>query len=271
LKGNTIKPWVFLECVLDESFKELEIHAASPGAEPNSRLISTIAECSCELQKLKIDFRLMKNPIQVEKISPLITSLSSLEYLTSLNLHQMREAHRSVLKLIGNSCPLLSHLSISGFCVTANDIFSLIFGEFADKLFTDKVFLSLEILQAPSEILTPFCYTLRHLKLSFGSEMYTETFYSLATFVLRHLPSLEKMDGHLTNFGVEKFQNSPNESKKRKIAFSSFEFGHLDQLEELNPAEQFEKSCKELAALRSGTGLVNRPTFSGDFNYVIIP
>jgi len=213
-KGNVIESWAFLDCVLDESFKELEIHAALPGSEPDSRLISTIAECSSELQELKIDFRLMKIPIEVEKICPLITSLSSLEYLTCLNLHQMREAHRSVLKLIGNASPLLTHLSISGFCVTANDIFSLIFGKFFDKLFPgNRVFPQgplalIELFQAPSEILTPFCFTLRHLQLSFGSDMYTDKFYSLAAFILRHLPSLEKMDGHFTSFGVEKLQFS---------------------------------------------------------------
>ncbi len=193
MRKNLIEPWAFLDCVLDETFKELKTPAAHPDSEPNySRLISTIVERSSELQKLTIDCRSIKNPTSAEKITPLITSLSSLEHLTSLNLHPMEESHRPVLKLIGNACPLLTHLSISGFKFSANDIFSLILGDFADQLFPvnedPKVWSedssSLEFLQAPSEILTPICFTLRHLVLSMDQEYYrgerTDKFYSLS-------------------------------------------------------------------------------------------
>ena len=179
----------------------------------------------------------------------------------------MQESHRSVLKLIGYACPLLTHLSTSGFCVTAKDYLSLILGEFGDdELFHEfvdsKVWSedssSLEFLQVPSEILTPICFTLRALNLSFGSEIFTDVFYSLAAFVLRHLPSLEKMDGHHTSFGVEKLKNSivpPNEAKKRKLN---------------KPAQM---PVNKLSAFHRRPGIdvfINRPIFSGEFYSFII-
>ncbi len=206
-----IDPWVFLDCVLDSTFKELETHATFPGSEPNSKLIPTIVKHSSLLQKLKIDFTLIKKGLGARIVTPLITSLSPLHHLTSLELYQLDKAHRSVLKFIGNSCPLLSHLSISGFHVSPKDILSIILGEFSEPLFTErgakKVWAkldSLEILQAPPEVMTPICFTLRHLK--FGESDWdkkSDSCWSAVAFALRHLPFLEKMDGHSTSFGVE--------------------------------------------------------------------
>jgi len=265
LKGNIVEPWAFLDCVLDESFKELETHAAFPGAKPDSRLISTIANGSSKLQKLKIDFSSTdKSPLWLYEDKSLFTSLSSLKNLTDLNLHELHENHRSVLTLIGNSCPLLTHLSISGFRVTEKDVLALILGRFFYKYFLvleheeievkkwSESFFFFELFQLPSEILTPFCFTLRHLQLSFGSEVYTDKFYSIAAFILRHLPLLEKMDGHHTSFGVVKMSTvSSNEAPGREL---------------ISLAEQFENACKKFAALPSGTVLLNRPSFSGELS-----
>lgn len=186
-------------------------------------------------------------------LNPLITSLSSLQHLTHLNLYKMNQSHKSALKLLGNACPLLTHLKISGYCISDKDIFSLILGEFADQLFSEnedpnKVWSedsSLEFLQAPSEILTPFCFTLRHLDLAIHPND-NEANRSVASFVLRHLPLLERLGGDSTSFGVEDFKKlMKKESKTGKII-----------------AKQFENACKE--ALRV-VAFESRSTFSGKF------
>ncbi len=207
-----IEPWVFLECVLDSTFQELETHASFPDAEPDFKLVSTIVKQSSLLQKLKIDFSLMKEGIEVEKVEPLITSLSPLHCLTSLNLFKLDGSHRSVLKFIGNSCPLLTHLSISGFHVSPKDILAIILGEFVDDLFpessaTNVVWAEnqcLDYLLAPPELLVPFCFTLRHLKLGdAGWDMKSDECWSAASFALRHFPLLEKLDGYSTSFAID--------------------------------------------------------------------
>lgn len=206
-----IDPWVFLDCVLDSTIKEFETHAAFPGSEPSLKLIPTIVKHSSLLKKLKIDFSLIKKGLSVGKVAPLITSLSTLHCLTSLDLYQLDKSHRSVLKYIGNSCPLLSHLSISGLRVSPKDILSIILGEFAHQLFTERdakkiwdKLDSLEILQAPVEVMAPICFTLRHLKLGDSDwDKKSDSRWSAVAFALRHLPFLGKMDGHSTSFGVE--------------------------------------------------------------------
>lgn len=248
LKEKNSDPWVFLDCVLTNTFQELETPAAFPDSEPNLKLISTIAERSSELQKLKIDFSSMMQSTQLEKLNPLISDLSSLKHLTSLNLHQLHDSHRSILKLIGHACPLLIHLSISGLgdYVDHTDILCLILGRNADILFRKLIESpidgdQLEFLLAPPEFLTPFCFTLRHLDLpEFG-------IMSSATFALRHLPKLEKMDGRCTSYGVEGFESNASCSVKAAN----------DLLNEC-----FENVCK--AYLDHSTANNFYPTFSGD-------
>jgi len=166
-----IEPWVFLECMLDSSFEELKTHVAFPGEDPNFKLIPVIAKRSELLTKLELDFTSLRKQTAVEKVIPLITSLSCLQNLTSLNLFDLDESYKSVLKFIGNSCPRLSHLRIGGFGgfpFMPKDILSVIFGELADKMFQEssESQLSMKQLQVYSpEALTPMCSTLTYLQL----------------------------------------------------------------------------------------------------------
>ena len=224
----------------------------------------------------------------------------------------MRKDHRSVLKLIGIACPLLTHLSISGFRLSQSDIFSLILGQFGDQLFPEngdpKIWSedsSIEFLQAPPEILTPICFTLLRLQLGEADwDMHTNKCRSVATFVLRHLPLLEKMDGHSTSFGVENLNGSwglnendkpasesidsliqklgiPRSQIPEKILRNLERSMNDDANKRRNIAKQFENACKELVTLRSRSqlaqdskltvdeSLLNHPTFSGEFKTYI--
>jgi len=236
--------------------------------------------------------------------------LSSLQQLTSLNLYEMKKSHRSVLKLIGNACPQLTHLSICGFRLSQSDIFSLILGQFGDQLFPENgdpqiwsEDSSIEFLQAPPEILSSFCFTLLRLQLGEADwDMHTNKCRSVATFVLRHLPLLEKMDGHSTSFGVENLNGSwglnENDTPDIEIEIDFFirELGiprsqipervlrNLEQSwndgakKRRHIAKEFENACKKLVALRlrsqsaqdseltiDESFLKRRPTFSGEF------
>jgi len=128
---------VFLECLLDESFEELDTHISYPDGEPSAEVITTIANHSSQLKKLKIDFSQMKRGVSVEKVNVVISSLISLEQLSTLHLHlfQIEESHKAVLKFVGNACPLLSHFSISGFCPSPTDVLAIILGEHVELLF----------------------------------------------------------------------------------------------------------------------------------------
>ncbi len=300
-ENNIIDPWVFLECVLDDTIQQLDTHAAFPDAEPNLLLIPTIVKRSNQLRKLKIDFSSIKKNIMVDKISPIITSLCSLQQLTNLNLYEMEKSHRSVLKSIGDACPLLTHLSISGFPILQSDIFSLILGQFGDVLFPEngdpKIVWSddssIQFLQAPSEIIAPFCFSLRRLQLeNFDRNISTKSRRSVTTFALRHLPLLEKMDGHSTSFGVENLDGTLlglNEDDKKatdnidslieplldtpRSPLLEFVYENWDNIwndevrRRRNIAKRFEDACKELVGHRlccvENSHLFNRPTFSG--------
>ncbi len=236
---NLVDPWVFLDCVLNSTFEELETHVAFPDSEPNSKLVSSIAKRASLLQKLKLDFSFMKKTITVEKVAPLITSLSSLQHLTSLNLYQLNSSHKSVLKLIGNACPRLSHLSVSGFRLTPKDVLSIVLGGFADELFlpNSETYLwdeelNLGTVKAPVEVLTPICLSLRHLQFEDADldVNLDDCRTVVSSFLLRHLPLLEKMDGHSTSFGIALMNDGTSWMKEK------------------NSQEKFEMACKKFIA-----------------------
>lgn len=237
---NLVDPWVFLDCVLDSTFEELETHVAFPDSEPNSKLVQSIAKRASLLQKLKLDFSFMKKMTTVEKVAPLITSLSSLLQLTSLNLYQLDSSHKSVLKLVGNSCPLLSHLSVSGLRLTPKDLLSIALGGFADELFDflpnsethlwdEKV--NLGTVKAPVEVLTPICRSLRHMQFEDANfDVDLDDGWTVASFLLRHVPLLEKMDGHSTSFGIALMNDGTGRMRDK------------------NSQEKFQIACKKFVA-----------------------
>jgi hypothetical protein len=104
----------------------------------------------------------------MDKLQPIISSLSTLTHLTSLSLYHLNKRHRGLLKFIGTSCPKLHHLCITGFKILNEDIFALLLGEklnqFPDK---EKIEDKNDIikLKIMPEVLSPFCFTLQHLQL----------------------------------------------------------------------------------------------------------
>ena len=119
--------------MLDDSFEELEIDAVLPYyQDPDKKLFTTIADRSSSLAKTEhIDFSLVKPQMSLD---PFILSLSALQNLASLSLHEINtgfgtndwDNKMSVFKGIGQSCPLLSYLSVSGFTVTKKAVLFLI-------------------------------------------------------------------------------------------------------------------------------------------------
>jgi len=130
--------WVFLECILDESFKELDTHIAFPGTEPNPEVIPTIARRSSQLEKLEIKFSNMKKETNVEKVEQVFLSLNNLKNLTSLHIDHLNDCHTSVLKFIGRACPLLTtlkvHFELKHRRLRMRHILAIVVGELVDKL-----------------------------------------------------------------------------------------------------------------------------------------
>jgi hypothetical protein len=162
--------WVFLDCVLDNSFTELETWVAFPEAEPNEKFVHSICNRSPSIEKLKLNFETVgKSKLLMDKLQPIISSrLSTLTHLTSLSLYHLNKRHRGLLNCIGTSCPNLHHLCITGFQILHEDIFALMLGEklnqFPDrgKVEDKNDIISLKIMP---EVLSPFCFTLQHLQL----------------------------------------------------------------------------------------------------------
>ena len=202
--------WAFLDCVLDNSFKELEMHVAFPGCEPNPKLIQTIVKRSPLLEKLELDFSLMKTWTKINMLKPMFSPLAFLEHLTELRLLWLKELNKDVklrptlLNLVGKSCPLLSTLVVLGGRVfTKKEIYGLFVGDLVQdtiprgsetaEWFEDYEFSRLKV---PEKILVPMCFTLKELRLSGHgkSNDHLETYGSSAIFILRHIPLLEKLD-----------------------------------------------------------------------------
>jgi len=203
--------WVFLDCVLDNSFEELEIDAVLPYQDPDTKLITTIADRSSSLAKLSIDFSLVKPQMSLD---PFILSLSALQNLASLSLHEINtgfgtndwDNKMSVFKCIGQSCPLLSYLSVSGFTVTKKAVlFLIVAGELLDDIMFTKrrekscetkwsLDASLQCLRVPPEYLTPLCSTLKHLHPSIDDFRLMNSAFA---FVLRHLQVLQNLESSM--------------------------------------------------------------------------
>lgn len=179
-----------------------------------------ITQKATKLKTLKIDFRSLKQKTPIENVSPVITSLNLLEHLTSLSLHQLEKKHKSVLCLIGKSCPLLSTLIICGkkFKLDDFDVMSILLGEADARL---CAFGSGEYhLRLPHKTLTPMCSTLRNLNL--GKLDLVDSL----VFALHHLPHLENLDGEWTcvaikllydSYATENEQAQPKRSKLEPV------------------------------------------------------
>lgn len=202
--------WAFLDCVLDDSFKELEMHVAFPGCEPNPKLIQTIVKRSPLLEKLELDFSLMKTGSKISILKPMFSPLAFLEHLTELRLLWLKELNKDVklrptlLNLVGKSCPLLSTLVVLGGRVfTKKEIYGLFVGDLVQdtipkgsetaEWFEDYEFSRLKV---PEKFLVPMCFTLKELRLDDDVDRGSSTleiYEASAIFILHHLPLLEKL------------------------------------------------------------------------------
>lgn len=184
---------------MDNSFEELKIHAAFPGAEPNRKLIPIVAKQSPLLKKLKLDFSVMNSETELKKLKYVIRSLKLLKHLTdlSLDLRKVEEELRpTLLSLISKACPLLSRLEVAGDGDFKNAEILAIFTGKVDDDVVEKTSeepteepqgISLERLELSRTSLAPVCFTLKEFRLLSSAEFPAST----AAFILRHLPLLE--------------------------------------------------------------------------------
>lgn len=235
---------------MEEDIKELKIHAAFPDSLPNPKLITTIAKWSPHLEKLTLDFKLMKkiktklyscdeveDLEELEKLKLVIQSLDSLQHLTHLLLFGLEYTPKFiVLSLIGKSCPKLNHLTVERCEMWAKLLLALIFGEFLSELadFNNESESdswwgddALENLVVPIEFLTPICSSLRELRLLGGydtenrhsSSGFAEILYVseyAVAFALRHFPKLQRIYGMRTSMAVTSLHDSDEwESRDR--------------------------------------------------------
>lgn len=166
--------------------------------------MTVVSQNSSLLKKMSIDF--YRNEIAPYELYPIVPCLSSLQYLTTLSLQNLHKCHKPILKLIGKSCPVLSHLDITGFEFKKKDILAIFLGDLINILFTNLyveskwgVDASLERLVVPTELLTPICSTLQSVQLGRGGdERHTKNTSSYLdstfAFILRHVPLLQEME-----------------------------------------------------------------------------
>ena len=220
--------WVFLDCVLDTSFTELYTHVAFPRSEPNEKIVQIIGHRSPNIKTLELDFEMVMEQTSLEKLKPIVTSLSGLVHLTSLSLHCLSKHHRNILNCIGYSCPKLKHFSVTGFQIVNQDILALVLGD-ALNLFPEKqVMLEEETdihkFEIAPEYLAPFCSTLQHLELEYIDEKdklqelrksreYRGVASSAFAFAIRHMKNLRRID-HSSSLVISSVQLLIQNSKE---------------------------------------------------------
>lgn len=198
--------WAFFDCVLDPSFTELDTQVVFPQGEPNEKAIQTIAKRSPNVEILKLNFEMVATSTPVEKLKPVVVSLSGLNNLSSLSLYFLDKHHRSLLSYVGYCCPKLQHICISGFKITKKDIVALVLGEKLESLQEKETLLKEENdihhLQISPEYLAPFCSTLQLLQLENFDEKkrlqksceYSSLPPTAAAFAIRNMPNLRRID-----------------------------------------------------------------------------
>ena len=262
-EGNIVDVWPFLDCVLDRHFEELEIYSSFPECSPSSNLIPTIAKWSPMVKKLTINFfgsKYEDDSKVTENLGPFIQSLSSLQHLEHLCLCGLLSFVQkfTVLGYIGKSCPSLSHLSVNGGDkMDKKVILALVLGELAFKLLDckDSQLLpswcedeELEHLVIPSDLITPICSNLRELQLL--NQQCPRKFHNIsgstAAFILRHFPSLEKIDWRIPiSLGVKKLYGTAEWMSREKFKLACQE------------VERSENGAAQLFPLRSLSAAFN--------------
>ncbi len=194
-----------------------------PFGVPNPKLISTIANYSSQLKKLKLNFSEANygGGASMSKLGPLISPLNSLQNLTHLCVKNLDEAMSkefiSVLSLIGTYCPpSLTHLKVIGNNIGKKEMLALFLGELVSSLLPSRrgkepAWLNdseLKRLIVPSHYLTPLCFILEEFDfipvdfVGVKLDRSALTSESIATFALRHLPRLKKMNKEIQGMGM---------------------------------------------------------------------
>ena len=107
--------WVFLDCVLDASFTELDTHVVFPKSEPNEKTVQ-ISQHSPNTKTLELNFEMVMKQTPLDKLKPLVASLSPFFHLTNLSLYCLNKHQRNILlNYVGFSCPKLKHFCVTGF------------------------------------------------------------------------------------------------------------------------------------------------------------
>ena len=213
--------WVFLDCVLDETFTNLDLFSLPPtNVGKSHKLFKTIASRAPFLTTLDMDFE-STGELSLKMQTAFTKCLSSLKHLTDLTLKQLKSSSfpngdcKQFLSDLGSSCPHLTSLSLPSFCFDEENLLVLILGERAatipdsakGKLWgTD--WSHLHKLQIAKENLTPICSSLKKLELKFPTSEtkcfckgfgYTSRAVSSMAFVLRHIQQFEEnvCDGYV--------------------------------------------------------------------------
>lgn len=217
-----IDNWVFLDCVLDKSFKDLEIHAAFPDSKLCSKVIPIVVKWCPDVEKLLINFGLRDNSTSskewLDKGKSIILPLSSFQSLKHLSLKEADDWELiSMLPLLGKSCPSLSHLSVNGYTLYVDILLALILGEAYFEIGSNNALLppsllkddKLEGLVIPPERLSPICFTLIDFRLETIDQDCTIN-ASAISFALRHLPLVERMGKTMpVSLAIKILYNSP--------------------------------------------------------------
>ena len=198
--------WVFLDCVLDASFTELDTHVVFPKSEPNEKVVQVIGHHSPNIKTLKLNFEMVMKQTPLEKLKPIITSLSAFFHLTSLSLYCLSKHKRNILNYVGHSCPKLKHFCGTGVRIIKKDILALVLGD-ALNLFPEKEEMleeesDIHKFQISPEYLAPLCSTLQHLQLEDLEEKkklrksceYSGLAPSAVAFAIRHMKNLCRID-----------------------------------------------------------------------------
>ena len=112
---SEIRHFVFLDCVLDASFTELDTHVVFPKSEPNEKTVQ-ISQHSPNTKTLKLNFEMVMKQTPLDKLKPLVASLSPFFHLTNLSLYCLNKHQRNILlNYVGFSCPKLKHFCVTGF------------------------------------------------------------------------------------------------------------------------------------------------------------
>ncbi len=216
---------LFLACVLDDSLEELKIPVTFPFKEVNPNLLTVVGQYGGNIQTLKLNFSRVKQSTSYSTMMPMIKGLSSLQHLTSLSLYYLSDYNRLILQPLGKACPSLTYLKISRGCrVEELDVDNIILGELGEHILLDTEEYSLQV---PTELLSPICFSLRHLHLAEPfwedyNDKYFLPYYHPIVFALRHLPRLEKLDGYSTCMGIKLLHDAyANQDKEAQTKFEA--------------------------------------------------